>query len=38
MSDSMQFFVSISPILVIMIGTIGVGAYTVFRKLKHHHD
>lgn len=36
MSNNMQFFLGISPILFIMIGTICAGAYAVFRKLKNH--
>jgi len=38
MSSTAQFFIGVSPILVIMIGTLCAGGYTVFRRMKHHND
>lgn len=37
MSDLAQFLVGVSPILIIMLGTLGVAGYTLWQRRKRHN-
>jgi LPXTG-motif cell wall-anchored protein len=37
MNDLLEFLVGVSPILLIMFGTLGAGLYVLIRRRKHHH-
>ncbi|SEN69636.1 hypothetical protein SAMN04487952_1252 [Halomonas caseinilytica] len=37
MSDLAQFFIGVSPILIVMLGIFGVAAATLYRRHKRHN-